>query len=606
MPGRRVRRLKIRATPRSRGIGCEFFERDCRQVLCWTSFTVPRVERQIWCFMFPRLCIVVVASIALAAFLTWMVTTGVLEYFRVHFGGRPLLISIGILAVLLVGRKVAGPAVTRRWVCRADVAIAWTSAIALVAYAGVAFWYAGDPHFFDNAEPTIPAVGWLFHLGRPIYPTLDAAERYAHIYGPFAYMFQGYVLALFGPSIAVSKSASALVGISSLAVSYLALRKVCSPVRSAALTGIVALILLLFRNYSFWTRPDPLQLFAVSAALLFAASGPGNISAVLVGVASGILWNLKFTGPLYSVPVLALVHRKGGRRAIILSVGTAILIAVLPFEMFPNVSFPDYVKWVRLSARTGLLLSLLRQNIEWAIYFLMPILLSFCAVPRTADVEWRDMIITLGVGMCGVVVAAAKPGAGPYHLIPFLPVIAYLVGRRLSHSPASNMSDGTVPLAVLAFLLATAAIAIAQQAQLIATMAARSALREPDDIRNFADTHPGVIEMGYGRTEALSFERPILVFRTGSYLLDQPAIREHQLAGIELPQATINAVAQCRAKYWLIPKGEPPFSGLNSYNAVLVRPLYSDSFRQAFEAAYMRMNSTRYYDVWQCRAEAAR
>jgi hypothetical protein len=152
----------------------------------------------------------------------------------------------------------------------------------------------------------------------------------------------------------------------------------------------------------------------------------------------------------------------------------------------------------------------------------------------------------------------------------------------------------------MAFLLVTVLVALAQQAQFIRTIRDRAALREVDDITAFADTHQGVVEMGYGGTEALSFARPVLVFRNDSYLLDQPAIREHQLAGVEVPRATIDALSSCRVSYWLIPKGEAPFSAVNSYAAVLLRPLYPPAFRAAIEATYNRAGSTRYYDVWQC------
>jgi hypothetical protein len=131
-------------------------------------------------------------------------------------------------------------------------------------------------------------------------------------------------------------------------------------------------------------------------------------------------------------------------------------------------------------------------------------------------------------------------------------------------------------------------------------MSQRIARDEASDIKDFASSHAGVIELGYGSTEAFTLERPLLVFRNNSYLLDQPAVREHQLAGLELPPATLQALRSCRVTYWLIPKGEIPFSGRNAYPAVLLKPLFSDEFREVFHQSYRLTAETVYYDVWEC------
>src|SRR6185369_9657423 len=160
--------------------------------------------------------------------------------------------------------------IVRDWSTLATVVISVTALVALIAYPSVAVWYASHPHFFDNAEPVMPIVGWLFHVGKPVYPAIDAAERYAHIYGPFAFIAHGWALGLLGPGIRVSKGLGAAAGLASIVVVYLLARRHVRRTPAVVLTGIGALLLLLFRHYSFWTRPEPLQLLAVSAALFFA------------------------------------------------------------------------------------------------------------------------------------------------------------------------------------------------------------------------------------------------------------------------------------------------------------------------------------------------
>ena len=88
----------------------------------------------------------------------------------------------------------------------------------------------------------------------------------------------------------------------------------------------------------------------------------------------------------------------------------------------------------------------------------------------------------------------------------------------------------------------------------------------------------------------------------GLYLIDAPAVQEHQLSRLPFPQATIDAIRQCRADVWLVPRGAEPFVGPNRYPAVDLASLFPDAFRTAFHAAYVADGHTDYFDVWRCRA----
>ena len=525
----------------------------------------------------------------------------ILDSFRISYGGRPLLLTIAVVLLLAFTAGVVPHArSTVLWQRATLLAVVVAGFTGLLAYLSLVAWYAADAHFFDNAEPTIVSVAWIYQMGAPLYHGVDSAERYAHIYGPMVFMAHGAALKIFGPSIEVSKWLGAFAGFASLGFVFGAVKQHCSVSRAAALTGGCALLLLLFRHYTFWTRPDSLQLLCAAMALYFAAAHRSRSSSILVGVASGVLWNLKFTGPLYSFPVFALVHRRFGAPAAGLALATALLVAIAPF-LLPNVSLNNYLGWVRLSGQTGLLLSLLRQNLEWAAFLTLPILLARLLSGRHVDREsdHREIRGALGLGLTLVVIAASKPGAGPYHLIPFVPVVVYLVAESVQRRPLQVTGSLTAQAAV-AYVIVLGVLGMAQSAQLVRTMGPRRALHEVDDIRRFLATHTGRVDMAYGQTEALSLERPELTFRSNSYLIDQPAIREYQLEGLALPPQTIEAVRHCRVNYWLVPKGERPFSGINSYAAVFVKPLYPAALQEAFTASHRLAEQTEYYDVWKC------
>jgi len=532
------------------------------------------------------------------------------EYSGLQFGTRPLAVAV----VLFVGLSLARALIRRRADARTSIVWAvWPPLLAcyavcyaaLLSFIATSVWYASDPHFFDAAEPSIPAVGWLFLTGQPIYHAIDSAERYVHIYGPLAFMAHGAVLGMFGPEIAAAKFFGVATAFASLAIVYVLVRQHLKARPAAALTGGYALVLLAFRNASYWTRPEPLQLLAVAASLMFALSARTG-SSLLTGIASGLLWNMKFTGPLYSLPIFVVLQLRLGWWACVTALLTAATVAAAPFVLFDNVSLANYLDWIRLSANTGLLLSLLRQNIEWAVFMGLPLLLSYYALPaerRPGDAEWRWGLLALLAGTVGVIIAASKPGAGPYHLMPLLPIAAVFAARPLGRLTGSTPLDPIVRRAAAAFITAAALVATAQQSHFMSIMSERRERTEMADVEQFVAAHPGTVEMAYGQTEALALVRPILVFRNNSYLIDQPAVREHHLQGLPLPPATLAAIASCRVNYFLVPKGESPFAARNAYAAVFRQPIFPDALRAAFHQRYRRVGDTNYYDVWQCVAK---
>ena len=523
--------------------------------------------------------------------------------FRIHLAGHPLLLTLALLAVLwlaerivraIAGRELAWSAIAR--------ALCILSLAALTTYAGVVVYYAADPHYFDAAEPTVTAVGWLFHIGQPIHHAVNSAERYAHIYGPMTYIAHGLALGAFGPGIVVSKWVGGSAALVSLALIFAAVRTHVSVARALVLAGLCALLMLAFRNYSFWTRPEPLMVFCMAAGLVAAVRGRGYGAAAALGIFAGLLWNLKATGPLYSLPLFVLLYRRLDWQHTLTSAGVALVTAVLPFLVFSNVSFANYVAWFRLSAGNGLTWPLFTRNLQWGIYVLLPLLLAARAMPsirRSSSPDLAAVYWALVVTVCGVVVAGSKPGAGPYHLLPLLSVIAVLVAERIgADEPQPNASASR--LTVVSFVTVAAAIALVQQVQFIETMQGRRSLTEIQDIQAFVDQHAGVVEMGYAVDDPITFERPVLVFRNNAYLIDAPAVGEHQLAGLPIPTATIDALRNCRVNYWLIPKGEEPFTARNMYAAVFQQPLFSEEFRRVFLERHTRIATTRYFDAWEC------
>jgi hypothetical protein len=307
------------------------------------------------------------------------------------------------------------------------------------------------------------------------------------------------------------------------------------------------------------------------------------------------------TGPLYALPAFALLAAPRRTRAIGLAVVTAAAVGALPFVLYDNVSFASYLTWLRASARNGLQLSTLKQNVEWALFMLVPLVPSFL---RHRDPVDRWLHGSLAVGMALVALAASKPGAGPYHLLPFAPALVHAVASRPRSSEADAAADRWRRTGAASYVTACAVIAFLQISYLVWATTRTPGTELAADLRRIVASNPSArIEMGYSAgNEGFSYVRPILVFDQREYLFDGPAIQEHQLSGIELPAASIQAVASCRIALWLIPRGGEPFSLRNRYPLTGQAPLFPDAMRVAFRNAYVHSANSEFFDLWTCRA----
>jgi hypothetical protein len=524
-----------------------------------------------------------------------------MEILRVYVAGRPLLLTLLLMLILaaLLPRRIKDRA--------AAVALAASGLTALAAYAGIAVWYGLDPRYFDPAEPTIPIVGWLFTLGQPIYHDVGAPTRYAHVYGPLAFILPGLMLQALGPGILASKALGVAAGLASLAATHASLAVAASRRRAIVLTGATALLYLVFRNYTFWTRPDPLLVLASATGVLIVARTSGAFAGLGLGLVAGVLAGAKFTGPLYVLPLFALLAARDGRGAALAALAAGGAATLLPFAL-PNVSLPDYLTWIELSAGNGLRFAALRQNLDWAAFLLLPLAAVWIRPGAWSrlDRPSRLAAVALGTAMIAVAIAASKPGAGPYHLLPFAPVIAYGVASGLARRADAGEPRLAAP-AALAWVATATLAAVVQQASFFATLAGGSARQEIRDIETFLDRHPGAVaQMADSPYDRPTFIRPLLTFRSAVYLIDPPAVQEHQLSGVPLPAATIDAIRACRADAWLAPAGTEPFAGRNRYPAMALAPLFPDAFREAFHAAYARAERAGHYDVWRCRTRPVR
>jgi hypothetical protein len=481
--------------------------------------------------------------------------------------------------------------------------LAAVARVPILYYVAIAVWYSTNDAYFDAAEPTIPAVAWAVASGQQLYHAADAAARYSHVYGPVLFVLHAGWLRLLGPGLIASKSLGTTAALFGLVACWRALRHSASREIALALTGLATIIYLAFRNMSFWTRPEPLLLLCVSTGLL-AALQPGSAVAILAaGIAAGLATGTKATMPCVFLPILALVYVRHGWRACLAAIAIAVPIAFAPFALWPNISLDGYRFWLAESAHSGFRLAAIRLNVEWALFLLAPAGVWLATWPHSDD-DRRMLRLVLPAsvaGLIGVVVTGSKPGAGQYHLMPFVPPLLWLAACGLQRLRPAQWRRPVVRASIAAYVVAAAIPAVIQQQYFWSAFDPYRLAPVARELRTFASSNgTRSIAMGYGGDYRLSFYRPLLVFLGNSYVLDAPAVIEEQRAGIPLPEATLDALRRCEVDTWLIPKGGAPFTMVNPYPETAGADVFGDTFRRAFYGAYRHAGDTTHFEVWQC------
>ncbi|MBF0319904.1 MAG: hypothetical protein HQL01_08915 [Nitrospirae bacterium] len=480
---------------------------------------------------------------------------------------------------------------------------------ALVAgiYVSELYLYLTYSAYSDHVEPSIASISWIFTKGSPIYTGIDAPARYSFAYGPALFIINGYVMKAFGDSILTSKLGGVLAAIFAAVLAFITYKKLSGTRAAVMATAIMLLIFLDFPVVTFWQRADSYIILFVVLALY--ASTIANTTATLVvsAVCIGICADLKIHAVIYLIPVVALLYVRFGFTWRIGGLAVAgLIVALLPFAAFENISLHNYIVWLKATARHGLDLTLFIKNVNFiALKITAAALVYFYSFKdmekfrRYTPAVWAFLTASLAVS-----VVASKPGAGVHHLLPLIPVLIFLFLIMSAPMGGSHSNRAAAMAVLIAFLTVSALAALKTPIILYAGIKDRASASDiAKDLKGILAAYPSErIEMGYAGDEsyALSFYRPLVVFHSNSYSLDAAALMDNKLSGISMPNATISDISGCKIAVWLIPRGVgQPFS-MNGYDRNS-GGLFDAAFRDAFLRHYELASVTRYFDVWPCK-----
>ncbi len=520
-----------------------------------------------------------------------------------------LAVLVCLSSFLLVPRLPSlTPRTTRRWL----VAGAAICAVSLLAYSTQ---YLLRWTWYDHVEPAVVANARLLDHGYPLYHDLEAPDRYVLLgYGPGTYLGPIFAERVFGPSLIAAKLPAILFTLASAALVVVAIHRPAAGVLPAAL-GILYFcgMAVLFRPFPIMIRADAQMMFWAALSVLAMTVRPAAFRLALLGLAAGGMVLTKVHGVLYLAPAAVVVLAGASPAAWTIVPAVAAVVVGLPLLMYPQMDLANYPMWLWKGVRHGIDPELVPRVLGTAVFLAMPVLFGVQKYLRSLSAEARGELVRTcrlpvlaGAGaLLGVVLLGVKAGAGFHHLMPFVPLGAYVTALAYSRLLADAKLDQplvTEAAITAALVVPAAVIGLWACVALVIPSATEQRNREAvAEIHAIVSRYPNeAMAMGYG--EPYSYEQTYL--RTelpfqGKLVVDPVALMDFRQIGLPVPEATLRALRDGAVRYWLVPHGDRPFHVQNYYTG---DDLFGPELREVFVQNYRPIERGRFFDVWAYRA----
>lgn len=459
--------------------------------------------------------------------------------------------------------------------------------------------YLLTPLIFDHAEANIASVGALYNKGYEIYTELNSASRYSLLYGPWPYLVVAFFQSISSNVILASK----IPGVINLCLLLSCTVLLTAQIKNSAFPKllsvcVIPLALLGYYNFSYWNRPDSYimaYLFCAFTVVNFAPRVGFWGASLALGLLAGLAANSKFHAFLYFVPVAVYffeMYRFPQYWLKIAVAGWGFLGALTVPFLLPNVGAKNYLLWLQMASKHGLVLEIFLKNISFIASFLLLLYVSHFTK------KFKFTYVALCVVSLLIAVIASKPGAGQHHFLPFVPLILWLAIQQ--YFSFDSIERTRFHLVAAAFLFTLTINGVNRQKQ-IAKFFGQTSLRDREfaDLLSLSSSLPGNVELGFAgnKTYESTFYKAALVDRDKGMLLDGAALMDMEASGISIPDSTLNEIKSCNT-HFVFPKGEEPWSILSFYDE---KPLFNDEFKTAFNSVYVLERSTEFFAIYKCK-----
>jgi hypothetical protein len=465
------------------------------------------------------------------------------------------------------------------------------------------------PNYIDHFEATVAEISWLGTHGKPIYPDWRSEDIYEAAYGPMLFIVNGTVLRMV-PTILGSKLAGWAAFVLALALSYIAFKSRTSNQKLVFLFFCIVVVQVSFfhfPSYAFWSRAEPFLVLIGVLTIFATLKLPNPAAAITIGIMAGLAVGFKIHGALYALPAFLAIWGSGESWRDQIGLATLSLIAAgvvagIPFVAWSGASVEGYKSVLLMAAKHGLSLDLFETNSLFALVLSSPIAFVLYFRRPLLDPAHRWFIAGVLASLAVTTVIASKNGAGPHHLLPFIPLSAYgllLVWESPSSKPAVPKLTHAVGILVLVPLLVFYSPGAMLWTRWFVSRYRATWETEKQKIQELEALYAQYPLAEFGLSDSAhyddTFYRTLLVFRGEPVRIDFASWMDLQYAGVS-ERRIIHWLGQCDIQVWILPQGDP-FAMINYYTN---RSLLSSEFRRTFFANYSVVKEGAYYRVWRC------
>ncbi|MEQ8220974.1 MAG: glycosyltransferase family 39 protein [Candidatus Eremiobacterota bacterium] len=435
-------------------------------------------------------------------------------------------------------------------------------------------------NFCDHVEPVVASLSWLFQTGKPVYNSAGSGELYSLVYGPVLYIINGFFLTILGPSIISAKAGGIIAALISAVINYMTLKKISNHRTAFIISGYITAGYLIFGHCSFWNRSDSFIICFVSLTIYAISKGNALYAMIIMSLSLGLSVNMKIHSFLYFIPLLILFHETFKTKVTVCSLAISAITASLPYVICSNINFFDYTSWLQEGTKTEFSKIVFLKNMEFIFLFFIPVIIYE---------KNKKYSLSLLISILFTSIIGSSTGAGRYHLLPFIPVLAYFFTLILN-----DLKEKISLKIISASMLTIMLMYIFTPYSSINYMGNNKFKRTiQKDLIGIMNSYPGkTIHMGYGdiNNYPLTYVRPLLIYRGNPCMIEGPA-----LFGRTIPEQILNKLKSGHINIWLIPRGSEPFEIRNWYDN---KPLFNEEFKKIFYSHYECKNQTEYFSIW--------
>jgi hypothetical protein len=328
---------------------------------------------------------------------------------------------------------------------------------------------------------------------------------------------------------------------------------------------------------------------------------------IVLGLLAGIASGFKIHGILYLLPsgflVLSeisssLAAARGTVIAGLICVGVIAIATIFDYEVVVN-----YINYVLMLAPAHpSIRSEFLNSFAFVLALFMLILLGHVLAKSRPQRSQLFHLAGLALAAGIALVPASKLGAGPHHMIPFIPHAMFMVAQTLDRpNEFRTASSRSLGARILVLQLVTVVLFVPQLAELVLELVQNQpqrAIRE--ELVGISERYPeALIAPGSFEDYPDYFFQPIVVARTGKLLVDAGPYMDLKLANVS-DQPFVEILRACRIRQWIVPGAQPWTMGSYFMDDRTEKSMFSDNLRNTFLATYRLVDRSSHYSVWQC------